>query len=58
MKIISSREELNIFFGKINSYFSPVKKRPFLKHKNAYFLKLFPQTEEAHLCNYSKVLTN
>lgn len=58
MKIISSREKLNILFGKINSYFSPVKKRLFLKHKNAYFLKVFPETEKAHLCKYSKVLTN
>ena len=37
-KKISTREELNRFFGRIHLYFSPIRSKSlFLNHKNIYF---------------------
>ena len=46
-KIISTREDLYIFFGRIHLYFPPIRnKKPlFLNHKNVYFSNLFRETE-------------
>ena len=46
---ISTRQELNTFFGRIHFYFPPISNiRLFLKnHKNVYFSNLFGKTELA-----------
>ena len=44
MKIISTLEELNICFGKIHLYFSPIRNKPlFLKPQKSTFFQLLSQ---------------
>ena len=47
MEKISTRQEFNTFFGRIQFYFPPISNiSVFLKkNKNAYFPNLFPEAE-------------